>query len=124
MHELWYVGEPLASRGVGGSPGRKEGGEWVECFLCDADACKKFHDSIFIAVRLVLAVALRPPSVICVSKPGDRNAALVGSSLPDITSYSRAAYHDACILHLLVQFRPKYDRFERDTRIVDGSTSA
>ena len=68
MHELWYVedvGEPLASHGVDGSPGRKEGGG-VECFLCDADACKKFHDDIFIAVPLVVAVALRQASVICV----------------------------------------------------------
>ena len=91
MHELWYVedvGEPLASRGVDGSPGRKEGGQWVECFFCDADACKKFHDSIFIAVPLVVAVALRHASVICVLNFGDRHAALVVSSLPDITSYS------------------------------------
>ena len=54
VHELWYVedvGEPLASRGVAGSPGRKDGG--VECFLCDAGACKKFHDDIFIAVLVV-----------------------------------------------------------------------
>ena len=79
MHELWYVGEPLARRGVGGSPGRKEGG--VEQFLCDADACKKFHDSIFIAEPLVVAVALRQASVMSVLKPGNRNAALVVSSL-------------------------------------------
>ena len=66
MHELWYVedvGEPLASRGVDSSLGRKGG---VECFLCDAGACKKFHDDIFIAVPLVVAVALRQARVICV----------------------------------------------------------
>ena len=44
--------------------GGRRGG--VECFLCDADACKKFHDDIFIAVPLVVAVALRQASVICV----------------------------------------------------------
>ena len=79
-----------ASRGVDGSPGRKEGGgvERVEWFLCDADACKKFHDDIFIAVPLVVAVALRQASVIYVLNFGDRNAALVVLSLPDITSYS------------------------------------
>ena len=79
------VGEPLASRGVASSPGRKEGG--VEWFLRDADACKKFHHSIFIAVPLVVAVALRQASVICVLNLGDRSAALVVSSLPDITPY-------------------------------------
>ena len=39
-----------ASCGVDGSPGWKEGGWGVEWFLCDADACKKFHQSIFVAV--------------------------------------------------------------------------
>ena len=83
MHELWYVedaGEPLRQLWCGRFTGAEGGRGGVECFLCDADACKKFHDSIFIAVRLVVAVALRPPSVICVLKPGDRNAALVVSS--------------------------------------------
>ena len=56
-----------ASRGVDSSPGRQEGRvERVECFLRDADACKKFHDSIFIAVPLVVAVALRQASAMCI----------------------------------------------------------
>ena len=69
-------------------PVHQGGRRGVECFLCDADACKKFHDSIFIAEPLVVAVALRQASVICVLNLGDRNAALVVSSLPDITSHS------------------------------------
>ena len=91
MHELWYLedaGEPLRQLWCGRFTGAEGGGgvERVECFLCDADACKKFHHSIFIAVPLVVAVALRQASAICVLKPGDRNAVLVVSSLPDITS--------------------------------------
>ena len=51
MCELRYVedvGEPLRKLWCGRFTGVEGGG--VECFLCDADACKKFHQSIFVAV--------------------------------------------------------------------------
>ena len=69
------------------------GGGWgVECFLCDADGFKRFHQSICIAGLVVcpLLSQLRfgKPVSFVQKNFGDRNAALVGSSLPDITSYS------------------------------------
>ena len=58
--ELWYVedvGEPLRQLRCGRFT-RVEGGG-VECFLCDADARKKFHQSIFTAGLDVCLVLLQ-----------------------------------------------------------------
>ena len=129
MHELWYVedvGEPLASRGVDSSLGRK--GVGVECFLCDAGACKKFHDDIFIAVLVVCPMLSQ-------LRFGKQESYVYENLEIEMQPWwcrlylishhiLRAAYHDACILHLLVQFRTKYDRCECLTRVVDGLTSA